>query len=433
MSDKKQSPSGDERPTHDTDISQIDLDEAVEKPFSAEVQAEYRVMISKGAFEEIKKHAASDTTVELGGVLAGNLCKDADGPYLDVRAAIPGAATRRTGSQVTFTHETWEQIHKEMEKHPDERVVGWYHTHPGFGVFLSEMDQFIQDNFFNLPHQVAFVYDPSTDEHGLYVWRKGDSARLRRYWLAGELCYDLTPEAGAGAEAMHVMREAVDDDSDERQDGEYQPVSVARAPQDWMPRSLGVWALAGVVALLAAFWLGGMASRMSSQESQDRNKALETLVRAGVFRDGLGLEMQGVADRLNTAWNRLRAARSALPEDADTTKAQAELDSAVAAIREASSDVAEVRQLYTSAGRLAQQMDKLTSIPDELTFQRSALVSICVLEAQQALAAAQPQAAMDYRSLAIRLAPQMADQINRLLPELAPKPPAVPPAEEKKE
>ena len=45
-------------------------------------------------------------------------------------------------------------------EHSEERIVGWYHTHPGFGIFLSGMDLFIQDHFFNLPWQVAFVYDP---------------------------------------------------------------------------------------------------------------------------------------------------------------------------------------------------------------------------------------------------------------------------------
>ena len=63
-----------------------------------------------------------------------------------------------------------------MDKdHPDARIVGWYHTHPGFGIFLSGMDLFIQDNFFNLPWQVAFVYDPTSEEEGLFVWHAGKS------------------------------------------------------------------------------------------------------------------------------------------------------------------------------------------------------------------------------------------------------------------
>jgi proteasome lid subunit RPN8/RPN11 len=38
-------------------------------------------------------------------------------------------------------------------------MVGWYHTHPDWGVFLSSMDMFICDNFFN-KLDVAYVIDP---------------------------------------------------------------------------------------------------------------------------------------------------------------------------------------------------------------------------------------------------------------------------------
>jgi len=33
----------------------------------------------------------------------------------------------------------------------DKKIVGWYHSHPGFGIFLSEYDLFIHRNFFTAP------------------------------------------------------------------------------------------------------------------------------------------------------------------------------------------------------------------------------------------------------------------------------------------
>ena len=38
-------------------------------------------------------------------------------------------------------------------------VLGWYHTHPGWGLFLSAHDQFIHGNFYGGPHHVALVID----------------------------------------------------------------------------------------------------------------------------------------------------------------------------------------------------------------------------------------------------------------------------------
>jgi len=56
--------------------------------------------------------------------------------------------------------------------------VGWYHSHPGFGVFLSEHDMFIQENFFSSPQQVAWVFDPHTDEEGCFGWVNGKVEKL---------------------------------------------------------------------------------------------------------------------------------------------------------------------------------------------------------------------------------------------------------------
>ena len=58
------------------------------------------------------------------------------------------------------------------------KIVGWYHSHPGFGVFLSEHDLFIQQNFFSNPQQVAWVYDPHTDEEGCFGWIGGNIEKL---------------------------------------------------------------------------------------------------------------------------------------------------------------------------------------------------------------------------------------------------------------
>ena len=96
-------------------------------------------------------------------------------------AGTNGAASRSTN--VTFTAETWQHIHDTMDRdHPDEKILGWYHTHPGFGIFLSDMDIFICDNFFNLPWQVAFVYDPQSGEEGNFIWRSAAGRNRTRFW-----------------------------------------------------------------------------------------------------------------------------------------------------------------------------------------------------------------------------------------------------------
>jgi proteasome lid subunit RPN8/RPN11 len=139
---------------------------------------QYQAIVRRVALDAIHGHGKSITSAEVCGVLVGNVYRDEHGPYLYVAGAIRGDRASGLAAQVTFTAETWAEIQEVMDReHPDERIVGWYHTHPGFGVFLSGMDLFIQDHFFNLPWQVALVYDPISGDEGMFFWKQGKADR----------------------------------------------------------------------------------------------------------------------------------------------------------------------------------------------------------------------------------------------------------------
>jgi proteasome lid subunit RPN8/RPN11 len=102
----------------------------------------------------IRQHARSHMTTEVCGVLIG----DKHNGVVEVRASIEASNAAQAGTHVTFTQDAWEAIYRvKDESYPDQRIIGWYHSHPGFGVFLSEHDMFIQRNFFSSPDQVAWV------------------------------------------------------------------------------------------------------------------------------------------------------------------------------------------------------------------------------------------------------------------------------------
>lgn len=133
------------------------------------------VEINEVASLFIYDYAKSDTTQEMGGVLLGDYIEK-DGHYIIIiSAAIEARFTEAAKGSVKFTHETWAYINKiKNSSHPEKIIVGWFHTHPGFGIFLSEYDIFIHQNFFNLPWQIAYVVDPLSGKHGFFGW-EGDS------------------------------------------------------------------------------------------------------------------------------------------------------------------------------------------------------------------------------------------------------------------
>ena len=170
----------DKTPTDDLTISL----EGGETPTGAGAP---RLLLSAGALAEMREHGATDTTRECGGVMIGQKLEGEAGPLVLVEAVIAGMYTDQQRGSVTFTHETWEQINEEKDqKYPGLRIVGWYHTHPGFGIFLSEYDKFIQRNFFNLPWNVAFVLDPRSGETGAFGWQEDQIVRLPNYEVFGD-------------------------------------------------------------------------------------------------------------------------------------------------------------------------------------------------------------------------------------------------------
>jgi proteasome lid subunit RPN8/RPN11 len=129
--------------------------------------AQPAVTVDAEVIRRIRQHARSCNKAEVCGVLIGS----EDGHSLAIEACIAGANAAQAGTHVTFTQDTWAHIYETKDaKYPDDRIVGWYHSHPGFGVFLSDHDTFIHKNFFSSPLQVAWVYDPHSDEEGCFGW-----------------------------------------------------------------------------------------------------------------------------------------------------------------------------------------------------------------------------------------------------------------------
>jgi proteasome lid subunit RPN8/RPN11 len=169
----------------------------------------FQVIFRQSVLDQIHRHGKAHPQVEVCGVLVGDIFHDAQGPYAYVQAAIQGNDAVNKQTQVTITSQTWSRIHETLEKeHPDKRIVGWYHTHPGFGIFLSGMDLFIQDNFFNEPWQVAFVHDPLGGDEGVFVWR--DGAATREPHLIEDDTGEAHPPGGfAGASAVAELNHRI--------------------------------------------------------------------------------------------------------------------------------------------------------------------------------------------------------------------------------
>lgn len=172
------------------------------------------VAIGSDVIRQIRQHARSSIKTEVCGVLVGR--ESSSG--MEVEACISGLNAEQAGAHVTFTQDTWEHIYKvKDQQYPNQRIVGWYHSHPGFGIFLSDHDTFIHKNFFSSPMQVAWVCDPHSDEEGCFGWVSGRIERLTQIRI-------IDRQGGEGAEVGGRPEPVLDLQDDE-------PV----AGQPWQP------------------------------------------------------------------------------------------------------------------------------------------------------------------------------------------------------
>ncbi len=143
-----------------------------------------KVYIKQDVYKAIERLANSDTSKELGSILFGHYMEDMGKLYVVISEFAEAKYTDASASTLTFTHETWDYVHSvHDEKYPSQRILGWQHTHPQYGIFLSNYDIFIQENFFNLPFQIAYVVDPLQNLRGFFQWKNGKVEKLGGFYV----------------------------------------------------------------------------------------------------------------------------------------------------------------------------------------------------------------------------------------------------------
>ncbi len=138
-----------------------------------EFDEDLKIFIQQQALKNVDEYLSGDLNNELGGVLVGDICvNNTSNKFILIDNLIIAKHSNSSLSRLTFTHETWDYINEVLERDfPDKKILGWFHSHPGHTVFLSNFDIFIQENFFNMDYMVAYVFDPSINDRGFFAWR----------------------------------------------------------------------------------------------------------------------------------------------------------------------------------------------------------------------------------------------------------------------
>ena len=127
-----------------------------------------QVYISSLALLKMLKHGRAGVPMEVMGLMLGEFVDDYTVRVIDV-FAMPQSGT---GVSVEAVDPVFQAKMLDMLKQTGrpEMVVGWYHSHPGFGCWLSVVDMNTQQSFEALSARaVAVVIDPIQSVKGKVV------------------------------------------------------------------------------------------------------------------------------------------------------------------------------------------------------------------------------------------------------------------------
>lgn len=125
----------------------------------------FYVSIPRGVLDKVMDSAKS-TDKEVIGILVGNI-KD---HTIVIEDAVSGEQesedTRATLPPKTIAKVTDKILKGDIKG----RIVGWYHSHPGFGIFMSSTDVNTQKNLQQFSSKVtAMIVDPDEEDFGFFT------------------------------------------------------------------------------------------------------------------------------------------------------------------------------------------------------------------------------------------------------------------------
>jgi len=126
------------------------------------------VHISSLALLKMLKHGRAGVPMEVMGLMLGEFVDDYTVRVIDV-FAMPQSGTGVSVEAVDAVFQT-KMLDMLKQTGRPEMVVGWYHSHPGFGCWLSSVDVNTQQSFEALnTRAVAVVVDPIQSVKGKVV------------------------------------------------------------------------------------------------------------------------------------------------------------------------------------------------------------------------------------------------------------------------
>lgn len=133
------------------------------------------VLIKRSVKRKIQDHLVQKK-IEMGGLLIGQifLLDDENSKYYVsvITNSVESVINVATSVSLTLGPEVWTSAKNSLSS--GLNIIGWYHSHPGFGAFFSSTDKKTQKGFFRQPFQIGLVMDPFNKQEKWFAGQNSD-------------------------------------------------------------------------------------------------------------------------------------------------------------------------------------------------------------------------------------------------------------------
>ena len=155
----------------------IEVEESTENV----VFVKHKLIFEIQAVQELKKYITwgksnSTNENEQQGILVGKVIREIHGGYTSRVERVILSKARGNAAYIETSHSEWNEMDKELNKLNEGRndaekylKVGWWHTHPNMGIFMSGTDRDTQIKYYNKDWQFAVVLNPQEQRWGVFV------------------------------------------------------------------------------------------------------------------------------------------------------------------------------------------------------------------------------------------------------------------------
>ena len=149
-----------------------------------EIRGHQKIYIEDYAYTFLKKISRNGAGEGQAAILLGQYHWSEGCAYLFIRSALQIDDMEVSPDHLAFTDKVWGQIYEEEKKYfPEQEIVGWFVSLPGFNMEISEGMLKTHLNHFAGNDKTLFVMEPGEREEAFFLYEGGRLTRQPGFYI----------------------------------------------------------------------------------------------------------------------------------------------------------------------------------------------------------------------------------------------------------